>query len=382
MPSARYRLFARCLAGGLLALAAWSTPARGQDLPADTIRNVGTLNDAQQTSVKAYIAGNSAHLAGADAAKVRADLDKLRKPLADRQASVAFRRAYTNELRALLDSMLTPAILTDAKDLRPFPALALAGELATDRGIDWALLGLASDRAAVRHQAAQALGSTFVLVAQAAGPMVDDAKIVAAITALGDRVSKEPDGLVLNADVRALIAAMDIASFRNVAMERACKGATASARQQAPGPVDPVKGEALLRAGIAVREVLSAPNATVQPDAAKAGAELGGIMVAYTAQKVLRSPAPIPADDPVRVLLSDLASTGQTLVFLAGPKLQAAWTAPAEPLAPAVIAWVRKGTPEEVARFGLATERLFGKPDAILSRPPFDFRAEHFTLPR
>lgn len=168
------------------------------------------LNAAEKAAVKQHVERAVPGLTKeikdpADALEIKKARDLLLKPLQDaKTVSLAFRREFSGELLALLQSLAK-----DKNDLKASNALIIAGELATQSVVDILLNGLKDSRSSVRYAAAYGLARLF----DACGkhdPAVTPDKLLAIVTALSEQFRKEADPRVCDGVALAFESALTL----------------------------------------------------------------------------------------------------------------------------------------------------------------------------
>ncbi len=335
------------------------------------------LSAEELAQVRAFIEEHApALLRSADREKLMAARLALVTPLANPAASAPFRIG----MAAALDPTLTQ--MMDAKeDLLVINALVISGELATPTALSRLTAALSSDNAPIRFQAAAGLRRAFSAM-QSGTPAVRADQADDAITAIGNRLAREEDPIVIDGLVAASLAAIGIDRHRTIAITQLSTGLIANTRAAGNNLRGEAYANALLRASSGVRDALGKPGGAAAPAAAKQAAELAGSIIAHARLVVQASKLPvIPAGDnkipAVREAYAQAIGAAGQLLQLAATTLNAN----ARVALPDLVASLRAGTVQRDTQFTLDAETIIGGGAGVpaMARPPFDFPANHFV---
>lgn len=221
--------FAPRLIAALLVLALPIVPALGQiiRIPPETAQSV-TLSGAQQEQVTRFLDSLRPRVFGEDKADASRAMSELLDPLRDERVSVAFRQAMSAGLtpdieRALAD---TRPLLDDGTiNARPYLALRLAGEIATDRTLQLIVDELDSEDDGRRFFAIHCTEVVFFSVRTSAPAVTDQ-------TLFHDRGGGRIEGL---APTLARMIVTEPSPRHAAAIVRSLTEATQIRREQIPG---------------------------------------------------------------------------------------------------------------------------------------------------
>jgi hypothetical protein len=365
----RRRISAIAVAAGMMLAALAPAPmALGQaDLPVEIVR-AGTLTSEQVEQIRRFTEDAVKMLASPDPREVKRGRDRLLAPLRGRDISVRFRQEYSNQIVPGLRQLPVKE-----NELCAVNVLRIAGELATSDSSALLEQSLADERVAVRFAAVTGMGRTFDAV-NANSPAMPRDGGQRLVTRLGERIEKEPAAVVVDAAVRALMAAMNVTrsgfDVRQQAISALALSMGNRIKQAGSQPHDPALMEPALRTGIAIRDALTVNNPGLAVDAAgaRAAAEYNGHLVAYLLRRLK---ADFPQGQPsLRDEPAQLLSVAETAIPLAGQRLgNARVTVPA-------------GMVADFKKADAAGDRDFFRKAmeviALLQREPFNFPPGHF----
>lgn len=357
-------------------LAAAPSTARAQtELPVAAL----SLTDEQKSAIAKHITDHSTKLAESDAAALRRDRSKLVEPLQAGQVSAAFRLEYSRKLAPAL-----PALIRSKQDIVAINAAVVAGELATDEGIDLVIEGLKSESAPVRYQSAAGARRSFETL-QASAEAMSGPAAERLVTALADRLGKESDPLVIDGAVRGLLGAAAVAkpaysSARVLAVAKLAEGL--SKRQEFAGdkPVSTTMLQTALTACGGLRDqIAGAGNSGLGAQGFKDAAEFTGHVLAHIARVARSGAMPAMAEGgsptPVRELYAQLAQLSETVMLSAGRATSSQFQGSTRDLA----AKLRGDSSKSDGEFVNEIAQIAG-PGGVLSKPPFEFPANRFKL--
>jgi hypothetical protein len=350
--------------------------ALAQDIP-DAIRTkVTPLDEAETKVVQDYVEAHSKNLQSTDPQLVKKDRDALLQPLEKADTSVPFRITY--------DKFLIPKItpmMTSSTEMIVINGLILAGDLATDKAVDL-VMSKAGDKApAVRYQ----VGYAIVRVCRAvhdSQPAVNPNKLPDVLTDLEGRIAQEKDPQVLDAFIRAGLAAAKIDNVQNQAISAVAKG-VAKAAKNLNNPAGQKEAEALLRAADQLQLILAQAagrGVPVNATTAKEAAEMGGVLIARVVRMVEKKQLPQQAGDPLRDACAQLVSAAQKLIQFSGQALQPGGDFQIKDKDGKAIYLnesLKLGTVKGDATFVQDAQLLIG-PGGMLSKPPFELPPEEF----
>ncbi len=299
----------------LIALVCFAPRAAAQivRIGPDTPRSV-TLSPEQQDEIDAFLGQYAAPAFGDDRGEAKRAMDELIEPLLGDGVSVSFRQAYADRLAGMIEGGLTdqPLMLTDTSgnasiNHKPYNALRLAGEIATDRTLGMILEELASEDTGRRYFAIHSIET--VLYHMRNSPAVTGSTILnrrqggeetGLIIDLGNMLSKETSGQHAAAMIRALAEAAELPSdivpgASDAAMRMIGNGTAARVRataNKAPAFEDIL---AWLTAGQRLVRRIAQPG-SADAQASLAAIRLGGQLVASVYED-LEAGRVVPADE-------------------------------------------------------------------------------------
>lgn len=334
-----------------------------------------TLDTAQQQQVRDFAGPLAAGLKSNDQKQIQSARAAILEPMGNAGVSVQFRQEMT---RALADT-LRDVISADANSqgqassIGAINATIIAGELATEGASTLLSDAIKSKKADLRYQGAMGVRRTFEAM-QATAPAVGKDRAQSMVGDLDRRIKEEADPLVLDALIRAGLAAAELTNeqFREVrsrGIEVVALGASTQLKRRQAQPLDAAAADAMIRAGTGVRDALvnRAPGAAVNELAAKSVAELGGHLIAHAAKVV---EARKLADDPeLRERYAQISQLGETLVLTSAQAMNNAQV-PGKGLGPTL----RQATTQADAKFALDAREL----TESLTRAPFNLPQNAF----
>lgn len=366
------RLVACALVAGVLACA----PAQAQQSQLDPVLITAiTLDTAQQQQVRDFAGPLGDGLKSNDQKQIQAARAAILEPMGNAGVSVQFRQEMT---RALIDA-LRDVVSADAgntgqaSSIGAINSTIVAGELATEQASTLLTEALKSKKADLRYQAAMGIRRTFEAM-QTTAPAVGEDRAQAMLREVDRRIKEEADPLVLDALVRAGLAAAELteARFRDVrsqGIETVSLGASAQIKRRLAEPLDATAADAMIRAGTGVRDALAnrATGVAVNELAAKSVAELGGHLIAHAAKVV---EARKLANDPeLRERYAQISQLGETLVLTSAQAMNNAQVT-GKGLGPTL----RQATTQTDAKFALDARELTDS----LTRAPFNLPRDAF----
>jgi hypothetical protein len=333
-----------------------------------------TLSGDQQAQLTKYIEDHTAKLGDADEAAVRRDRARLVEPLQSGQVSAAFRLAYS----AAAAPKLAAAI--GGKDLNAINAVVVAGELATDGGIDLLSTALKSESASVRYQAVAGARRTFETLSASAeaisGPAAE--KLV---RDLAERISVDTDEFVVDGAVRALIsggsvAKPNFAAMRSLAVSQLCQMLAKRAEFAGNKPLSSQMAQTALTAAGGLRDLIAAAGGAALPaPALKETAELMGHFLAHCSRTVRAQALPKTTEGSIRELYAQLSQLSETTIIAGGRAISAQFQSPSRDLA----AKLRADTAKSDGDFMNDIEQIAGG-SGLLTRAPFEIAGSKFKL--
>ncbi len=370
--------FASVLAGvGIVALGPLSAAsAQVVALPPELITDPD-LNADELAQLRAFVEEHApALLRQADREKLMAARLALVTPLANPGASAPFRISMAEVLDPTLTQMMAAK-----EDLLVINALVISGELATPTALSRLSGALASDKAPIRFQAAAGLRRAF-LAMQGGNPAVRADQADDAITAIGNRLAREDDPIVIDGLVAAALAALNVDRHRAIGIAQLSQGLVASTKAAGANLRGEAFANALLRACSGVRDALGRPGGAAAPESAKQAAELAGFVISHTKKLVQATRLPTKPEDAdktpaVREAYAQAVGAAGQLLQLAATTLNAG----ARVTLPDLVGSLRAGTVQRDTQFALDAETVIGGGvgNAIMTRPPFEFPPNHFV---
>ncbi len=364
------------LAAVLLAGAAFTlTPtALGQTLPSAVIQSL-QLSSEDASQVAAFVEQNSTKLGSKDPEAIRKDRSALLGPLSDPQISTSFRQQYSRVLLPKLEPLAA-----DSDELTVINALVIAGDLGTDAAADLVISKLGASNAAIRYQAAYAVQRLFGTMT-GSGPTLKTNKAEAMIEAIPQAMARESDALVVDALVRAALAAARVEPIRSQAISGLTSGMSGVLRSHKGAAPDQLVAAAI-RAGSGLTEVLANPAFKIRTESLKASASMGGDMMAYVSRAIASKTIPTdvtesaarPGEVSARELHAQVALSGETLVLLSGKVLNPTFDAPNRRTGEKL----RRGTTSGDAEFLVEMGTVLGG-GGVLAGDPFRFPAGTFS---
>jgi hypothetical protein len=329
------------------------------------VRRAAQLGADHTGVLTQYIRENSTNLAAENPDQIRRNRTALLEPLADVQASPAFRLKYSE----LLMPVIGP-LATNTSDIVVINALVLAGDLATAQSTELLKSAAASEKPAIRYQAAFGMRRTFEALATMPTMTMRGDQVEDAVKSIAGRIGNESDALVLDGLVSAAIQATNIPSLRSSALTSlsSAVGARAKATNTDSAALAPV----MLRAGVGVRDALAnTTTGQLASDAVKSAAELGGHLIAFCVKSVENKSIPMvqrgQSDYAGRETFAQIAMTAENIVLLAA-SLQGASGVEGKQIGEKLKA----GTANGDAAFVVDAQGIVGAA-GMLSKPPFAF---------
>jgi hypothetical protein len=288
-----------------------------------TMTSITSLNSSQTAQIEAYVREPLADLASEDPELVGQARNRLIDPLETRDIGVPFRLAYSNALCPELERLAT-----SENELTAINALRVLAEIATDRSSLAVEGAVDNPGVGVRYTAVYALGRIFDTVAREA-PAVAPQRVSAMMDKAGETIRNEEDHWVLDAAVRALVAAgsIDKDNFRDTrdrAYQTLADAVAGRIHTFATDEGGPERVQFMLRAAVALRDALTDTRALSRP-AATAAAAMGGETLAYLAERVQVGGDLAPEE---REVLQSISRTTQAAIHFAGTAAGASNPAP------------------------------------------------------
>lgn len=359
-----------CVAAGVML----GSPSLAQQVDPVLVTAI-MLDPTQQQQVRDFAGPLAAGIKSNDPKQIQAARAAILEPMGNAGVSVQFRLEMT---RALYDA-LRDVVSADANSAGQASSIGalnstiVAGELATEQASTLLTDAIKSKKADLRYQAAMGIRRTFEAM-QTTAPAVGAQRAQDLVREIDRRIREENDPLVLDALIRAGLAAAELtdAQFREVrsrGIEIVSLGAGAQLKQRQADPLDAAAADAMIRAGTGVRDALvnRAPGVAVNELAAKAVAELGGHLIAHSAKVV---EARKLRDDPeLRERYAQISQLGETLVLTSAQAMNNAQVT-GKGLGPTL----RQGTNQTDAKFALDAREL----TETLTRAPFNLPRDAF----
>ncbi len=216
---------------------------------------------------------------------VRDARNRILEPLMDPNITV---QARIDAGRQYLPVLARAA--ADQRDFNAVNALRIAGELATDAGVDLLNSSRSDARAPVRYAAIFGLKRTFQALDKSAPAILPPAALNV-VSAVGRQFGDEQDPNVLAACVGALTAAAAVQrpgyeGAREAALGELIRRATEHVKALGEAPTRQGRLPALLQAGLSVREALLNPNQAFPPGLVPAATEFGQQMLNYVVRRL------------------------------------------------------------------------------------------------
>lgn len=328
-PRRQTRTSARAvLAAAAIALAAQSAAAQLGVIPSATVQST-SMSASDRASIESFVAAQRDNLLTTDWARFRQARDTALSPLEDSRASVAFRQAYTEALRPILDELTTPIEGNEtATRWRRIAAVRIAGALASQRSIaivESALTDAADAdarvfAAATLEQAFRSLRNSTAAVNQGTAGRIEQH--------LATMIAQDPEPLAADAALRALAAAATVPqdTVPNLASDARRDIADATAQRLrgrmlwlAEGDTATAERDLVLRAAGVLTELVLR-SSTSDQDAIKSAVLLGATMYAAAARDVDERTDRQPFTETDNAVL--FATAAESLVGLGSQKLQ------------------------------------------------------------
>ena len=299
----------RLSAAFLLAVASSASLAQVRaNLPGSIVESA-SIGGPERQQIAAFVDALSADATGADEDAANRARAALVAPMRDHRASVAFRQAFASA------SLETIRRLTGSEDPGArIAGLRLAGALATADTTALITGALGDADEGVRVYAAAEARRVFETTA-ANGPAMTESQATALVTALADALD-DAGGPFRQSLIRALGAAaqMDVrelANTRQSALVSLCNAVGSIVREMDNADLTTHRDTILLATTAATR-ALSQVGAAVPDSGAKAGAELGGEVLAVILQRDIQGANAQDKTEDVR-----LTRAAESLVYFA-----------------------------------------------------------------
>lgn len=302
---------------GLLALAlstAVATAQPGADLPRSTVETI-SVNPSQRTQIQQFVDNWAPRVTSENAQDTKRAIEALTQPLQSQGVSVAFRQAYTQSLKGLLDELgNTDSVAAKLSELR------IAGDLATPSAVARILKHMNDSDIGVRLFAISRAGQIFETT-RVHGPAMtgnDATSLIAAIASAKDDTHPE----VIRASARALAAGTtlgtkDLGDARSRAII-ALSDLVGTRLQALNANDDPAFAQSLaLDAASATTRSISDISSTITPEAAKAAVRLGGDIISVPLRRQLARTLEARSE---RDLTVRSVQAGETLLYFARRK--------------------------------------------------------------
>lgn len=354
-----------------------AAPVQAQTLDPVLITAI-TLDPGQQQQVRDFAGPLATGLKSSEQKQIQAARAAILEPMGNAGVSVQFRQEMSRTLFPTLEEILKSedASASQASSIGAINATIVAGELATEQSSILLTNGLKSKRADLRYQSAMGIRRTFEAM-QTRAPAVGPQRAQDLVRAIELRIKEEPDPLVLDALVRAGLAAAELTAepFREVrsrGIEVVAGGVSQQLKRRQAEPLDAASADAIVRAGSGVRDALSnrGPGMAITELAAKAAAEIGGHLIAHAAKVVQAEKLQDDAD--MRERYAQISQLGETLILTSAQALNNAQV-PGKGLGPTL----RQATAQADAKFALDARDIAG-PEGALTRAPFNFARDTF----
>lgn len=330
------------------------------------ITSATPLNREQTSQISTYIAAHIADLRSDEPERISTARSRLLAPLERRGIGVPFRLAYSNALCPELEPLASAE-----PEIVAVNALRLLGEVATDRATNSLQTALDHPSPGIRYTGVYGLIRMYEAIT-AESPAVAPERCQALIGRLGEMIRNDPDPWILDACVRALIAAgaIDKPNFEALRAAAYTELASSVADRVRLLPMEEDGVDRLyfiLRSTVATRDALS-DRRSLSSGAARAVADLGGNVLAFAAARIDRGRLP---DDERRLLVSLVSSSQATVFFAAGAIMP---DRPTPPVPPALGDLVRERRDADFLRMSRDEIRK-------LYTDPYSFPAGRFDRP-
>jgi hypothetical protein len=323
-PSRRRHTLAGIAFGLALTLTGVSASAHAQlvALGEDVVKAV-TISEPMEQQIKGFIEKDLANLSSKDADAIASARKAALAPLAS--ASVAFRLRYAVLLQPKLKAMLEAA---PGGEMSRINALVIAGELATKESVGLIQGAHKSESNAVRYQAAASTRSMLRVLASTQNDIVNPSLVTTLVEECAKACAAEKDHLILDANLAAICEGLGKPAFRPAAASQLSAASRAVLAAQKNQPLPRVLGEAFLRGGADLREMLTQdPNPG--PGVTKSAGEYVGDVLAHVRNVVRVMPANAPDKEVVARYGSMAQALGQ-VVTLADPSRKPADSIPSD----------------------------------------------------
>ncbi|QOJ00098.1 MAG: hypothetical protein HRU70_06195 [Phycisphaeraceae bacterium] len=368
------------------AAGAWSAVASGQlgGLPPEVVSS-SSVTSSQRDAIREHVSKHLPEIAGGEPDKVRrARAELVGMFFRGDDVSVSFRQAYAAELtgQKLAD------LARSENDLVAINALRIAGDVASSETLDIVEAHLGSSRSAVRYGAVAAAQRTLDQVRERFPAVTADRAAGLAAT-LGARLADEKDPLLADALTRALQSAAGVTreryeSVRAAGITELCRALSARLKTMESRDEDALVINSVVRAGLFLRDDLSANGATMPERLKVDAAGLGGDMLAWVAKQITGRKLPQVSggdDEPTakqkrdsRAAAINVAAAGEGVLFFAARGLNVTGVTQTN-----FKAELEKASSFEDARYVEAVRAIAG-PGGLLTKPPFQFQASRFGL--
>jgi hypothetical protein len=296
------------------------------EIPKEVIEAV-TLQPDQVTSIEKFINDRLSGLSNSDPLAIKKNRDELLRPFRNPQASVAFRKAFSDKIVPELRKLGG-----NEKDLIAVNAIRIAGEIATSDAASVLEERLADKRVAVRYAAVNGLERTLTAVANPrATPAITAQRVDELIGSLGKIVSDPAAGPeIVNAAARALMQSMTITrngftNTRSSAFRTLSEGISTLAQKGADGPMANVLLLAVQSSQKAVAD--NAPGMVLAGDSLKQSGGLGGQLLSWAYCQL--KAGKLPPGSEARKTASLIVGISENVVILSTQKAGGDQAAPA-----------------------------------------------------
>lgn len=288
----------------------------GADLPRSTVETI-SVSPAQRTQIQQFVDNWTPRVTSDDPQDIKRGVEALTLPLQSQGVSVAFRQAYTQLLKGLLDDLGSSDDISDTLSM-----LRISGELATPSAVGRILGKLDADDIGVRLFAISRAGHVFEAT-RINGPAMTGNDATSLIDAIVDNLSnnmEHPE--LIRASARtlasgAMLGTKDLGNARSQAII-ALSDLVGQHLQQLKPSDDPTFAQSLaFDAASATTRSISDIGATVTPDAAKAAVRMGADIISVPLRRVLANTIEPRGE---RELTVRSVQAGETLLYFARRK--------------------------------------------------------------
>lgn len=274
------------------------------------------MNSAQRTQIQQFVDNWAPRVTSDNAQDTKRAVEALTSPLQSRGVSVAFRQAYTQSLKGLLDELGSSDSVS-----HKLSVLRISGDLATPSAVARILRHMNDADTGVRLFAISRAGQVFETT-RINGPAMTGNDATSLINAIATSAKNNNHPELVRSSARALasgamLGTKDLGDARSKAI--IALSDLVGERLQALKPNDdPAFAQSLaLDAASATTRSISDITATVTPEAAKAAVRLGGDIISVPLRRLL---AKTLEEKGQRDLTIRSVQSGETLLYFARRK--------------------------------------------------------------